>query len=248
LVPFPSTITFQEFKTMQGIVHELSAIDRADLCLIRCRYSPSKRGRIRNTIWTHGELATAVLDGDLRPRDEQIVTDAYVAGLPDVPTDDPSWDSAVDQLQAGPVSRRPADWWLGTVTLTPADILVDSAWNPDDIPDTAPDDFDYDAPGPDGEKGGGLTPTPVDDDIPDAPDFRITRAPGYEADLNAVGIELMPVCGGAPDDEPFEPTAEDWADYREMQERTAVQAYFAHRGYNVPTDDELSQLASHGCI
>jgi hypothetical protein len=249
---------------MQAIVHELSAIDKADLALIRRHYSPSRRGRIRNTIWTHGELATAVLDGDLRPRDEQDVTDALVAALPAVPADDPSWDSAVDQLRPGQESRRPSAWWLATTTIGPADILTSSAWNPD----AAPDDFDWEQ----WHAGGGLTPgdwsdqptsdpvpvvvTPADDPsllpgefiVPDAPDFGLTRRPGYEASLNAAGIELMPICGGAPDADHFEPSTEDWADYREMQERATVQAYFGRRGYSTPTDDELAQLAGHGCI
>ncbi|MGP0069011.1 MAG: hypothetical protein ACLQGP_36100 [Isosphaeraceae bacterium] len=67
---------------MQGILLELSAIDKADLVLMRRSYPAWKRGRIRNTFWRFQEFATAVVDGDLRPRDEHDVTEAYVAALP----------------------------------------------------------------------------------------------------------------------------------------------------------------------
>ncbi len=64
-----------------------------------------------------------------------------------------------------------------------------------------------------------LTPDDIlqaDDDFPDpTPDQVVTHRPGYWESLQAAGIERLPVIsGGAPDDdEPFEPTEADRAEY-----------------------------------
>lgn len=57
--------------------------------------------------------------------------------------------------------------------------------------------------------------------VPDAPDFHVTQQPGYWESLAAAGITPLPaICGGSDDvPPPYEPTPEDWAEYRRMFDR-----------------------------
>jgi hypothetical protein len=100
---------------------------------------------------------------------------------------------------------------LPPVPMTSSDWDVEGYWTPSDTFRIAPPDPD----------------TFDDIDVPDAPDFAITRAAGYAESLAADGISLLPVSGGSPDAEPFEPTAEDWADYREWSSSLAVKRWLA---------------------
>ena len=79
----------------------------------------------------------------------------------------------------------------------------DGRWTPNDVFRVSPPELD-------------------DSDAPDAPDWNATRQPGYREALERDGITLLPaVSGGAPEPEPtpFEPTPEDWDDYRRDAER-----------------------------
>jgi hypothetical protein len=90
----------------------------------------------------------------------------------------------------------------------------DPAWLADDGHWTPHDALDLAIPAPDDPAEWG----PLDV-IPDAPDYHVTRRPGYAESLAADGIELVdadgdplpPIAGGA--DDHFEPSPEDWREY-----------------------------------
>ena len=64
-----------------------------------------------------------------------------------------------------------------------------------------------------------IEPPELDDefDVPDAPDYSVTLEPGYREALEADGILILPISGGA-DPTPFAPSEQDWQDYREYSE------------------------------
>jgi hypothetical protein len=75
----------------------------------------------------------------------------------------------------------------------------------------------------------GEWPVAPDDGLPDAPDHVVTTRPGYWAALAADGITRLPaISGGAPDDEPYEPSEEDRADYAAWSTSLDAMAFPAH--------------------
>jgi hypothetical protein len=80
---------------------------------------------------------------------------------------------------------------------------VEGYWTPSDTFRIAPPDPD----------------TFDDIDVPDAPDFAITRAAGYAESLAADGITLLPISGGSPDEPPYEPTEADRREYAAFSEQ-----------------------------
>ena len=59
---------------------------------------------------------------------------------------------------------------------------------------------------------------PTEPDFPDAPDFAATTRPGYHEELERDGVRPWPplpqISGGEDIPVPYEPTPEDWEDYR----------------------------------
>jgi hypothetical protein len=71
----------------------------------------------------------------------------------------------------------------------------------------------------------------VELDVPDAPDFAVTRRPGYREALAADGIELLPISGGSPDGEPYEPTEADRREYAAFSDQLEhIRAWYDRNG------------------
>lgn len=96
-------------------------------------------------------------------------------------------------------------------------------------------------------------------DVPDAPDHVVTTRPGYWEALERDGI-LPAIMGGSPDADLAEPTAADRADFEDWLDQVdealplppiepafrAIEEWAALRCGQV-SEDELSQIAAHGC-
>jgi hypothetical protein len=117
----------------------------------------------------------------------------------------------------------------------------DPAWLIDGDLWTTHDALDLAIPAPDDSAEWG----PLDV-IPDAPDFMITRRPGYAESLAADGIELVdadgdplpPIAGGQDIPPEYHPTPEDWAAY-EAWCRTVDYL----DGFNAARDDDSESPA-----
>ena len=141
----------------------------------------------------HGTLGDAPF---VYPPDIDALTAAYVAGFEPVEMASSAWGSP-----QGRESRH-----------DPAD----DVWTPNDtIRTSGPIEFeddDLDHPEPE-------VPPPLTDDERaevhgDAPDAHVTTRPGYWEVLGTDGITPLPTISGASLDQPYEPTDEDWAEYR----------------------------------
>jgi hypothetical protein len=73
------------------ILADLHALDSLDMWLRARGYSRNRIQRIRNSIWLHGELVSAIESGDLAPHHEHEASEVYALSLPAAFADDPSW-------------------------------------------------------------------------------------------------------------------------------------------------------------